>query len=136
METNLDDVTCELLGHTIAELLADGALDVWASPAVMKKGRPAHVLHVLARPGDADRLGTRMLVETGSLGLRRHAVHRTALDRAFETVHVMGQPVRRKRGPHGAKPEYEDVARAARVLGLPLRAVSSLDAAEELGDNP
>ena len=133
LETNLDDVTGELLGHAIGELLADGALDVWASPAVMKKGRPAHVLHVLARPGDADRLGARMLVETGSLGLRRHAVRRTALDRAFETVHVLGQPVRRKRGPHGAKPEYEDVARAARVLGLPLRAVSSLAANEEPG---
>jgi uncharacterized protein (TIGR00299 family) protein len=134
LETNLDDVTGELLGHTIGELLADGALDVWASPAVMKKGRPAHVLHVLARPGDADRLGDRMLAETGSLGLRRHTVNRTALDRAWETVHVMGHPVRRKRGPHGAKPEYEDVARAARELGLPLRTVSSL-AAEQQGED-
>lgn len=130
LETNLDDVTGELLGHVIGELLAAGALDAWAVPAVMKKGRPAHVLHALAEPGRADDLATRMLAETGSLGLRRYPVRRTAVDRVFETVTVLGEPVRRKRGPHGVKPEYEDVARAARTLGMPMRAVAALAAQE------
>jgi uncharacterized protein (TIGR00299 family) protein len=134
LETNLDDVTGELLGHVIAELLTAGALDAWAVPAVMKKGRPAHVLHAIAEPRLAGELATRMLAETGSLGLRRYPVRRTALERVFETVTVLGEPVRRKRGPHGVKPEYEDVARAARTLRMPLRAVAALAAAQEPGD--
>ncbi|MFI9006125.1 nickel pincer cofactor biosynthesis protein LarC [Actinosynnema sp. NPDC053489] len=123
LETNLDDVTGETLGHTIAGVLRQGALDAWTTPAVMKKGRPAHVLHVLARPADADRLGELVLAETGSLGLRRADLTRTVLPRAFETVDVAGHPVRLKHGPHGAKPEHDDVADVAERLGVPLATV-------------
>jgi uncharacterized protein (TIGR00299 family) protein len=128
LETNLDDVTGEVLGHTVGVLLAAGALDVWVTPATMKKGRPAHVLHVLAEPAHAARLGDLMLAETGSLGLREHPVRRTALARETETVDVLGIPVRRKRGPHGAKPEHDDVVAAARELGLPARVVATIAA--------
>ncbi len=130
LETNLDDVTGELLGHTIAELLSAGALDAWVTPATMKKGRPAHVLHVLAEPAQAARLTDRILEETGSLGLRQYLVRRTELPREFETVDVLGMPVRRKRGPHGFKAEHDDVVAAARRLGLAVRVVSALAAAE------
>ncbi|WP_410573831.1 nickel pincer cofactor biosynthesis protein LarC [Amycolatopsis sp. cmx-4-61] len=128
LETNLDDVTGEVLGHVVAELLAAGALDAWISPVTMKKGRPAHVLHVLAAPEHAGRLGELVLAETGSLGLREYPVHRTALARETETVDVLGFPVRRKRGPHGAKPEHDDVVAAARELGLPARVVAAIAA--------
>jgi uncharacterized protein (TIGR00299 family) protein len=128
LETNLDDITGELLGHTIAELLSAGALDAWVSPATMKKGRPAHVLHVLAEPEHAARLADRILDETGSLGLREYPVRRTALAREFETVDVLGIPVRRKRGPHSCKPEHDDVVAAARKLGLRVRTVAALAA--------
>jgi uncharacterized protein (TIGR00299 family) protein len=130
LETNLDDVTGELLGHTIAELLSAGALDAWVSPVTMKKGRPAHVLHVLAEPEHTAYLADRILTETGSLGLRQYPVRRTALPREFETVEVLGIPVRRKRGPHGVKPEHDDVVAASRQLGLPLRTVAALAALE------
>ena len=130
LETNLDDVTGELLGHTVAELLAAGALDAWVTPATMKKGRPAHVLHVLAEPEQAAELAHRVLAETGSLGLRQYPVRRTALPRSFDQVDVGGVPVRRKRGPHGVKPEHDDVVAAARRLGLPARTVAALAAAE------
>ncbi|NUT47214.1 MAG: nickel pincer cofactor biosynthesis protein LarC [Saccharothrix sp.] len=123
LETNLDDVTGETLGATVARALDAGALDAWTTPAVMKKGRPANVLHVLARPGDADRLGDLVLRETGSLGIRRTAVTRTALPRSVETVHVDGHPVRVKRGPHGVKPEHDDVVAVAARLGLSPREV-------------
>ncbi|HET6707048.1 nickel pincer cofactor biosynthesis protein LarC [Amycolatopsis sp.] len=128
LETNLDDVTGEVLGHVVGELLAAGALDAWISPVTMKKGRPAHVLHVLAAPEHAARLGDLVLAETGSLGLREYPVRRTALARETETVDVLGVPVRRKRGPHGAKPEHDDVVAAARELGLPARVVATIAA--------
>ncbi|NUR29059.1 MAG: DUF111 family protein, partial [Catenulispora sp.] len=124
LETNLDDVTGELLSYVITGALAAGALDAWATPAVMKKGRPAHVLHVLARSRDADRLQELIFAETGTLGVRRVPITRTAVPRGFETVEVDGVPIRIKHGPYGAKPEHDDVADAAAKLGLPLRVVA------------
>jgi uncharacterized protein (TIGR00299 family) protein len=125
LETNLDDVTGEVLGHTIARAMESGALDAWATPAVMKKGRPAQILHVLTTPHRERRLRDLVLAETGSLGIRRVSATRTTLPRTFETVHVDGHPVRIKHGPHGSKPEHDDVAAAATRLGLPLRAVAA-----------
>ncbi|MEU4765039.1 nickel pincer cofactor biosynthesis protein LarC [Actinosynnema sp. NPDC023794] len=128
LETNLDDVTGEVLGHVVALLLDSGALDSWITPATMKKGRPGHVLHALATPEAADGIERRMLVETGSLGVRRTGVRRTALPRTTDTVHVHGMPVRRKHGPHHSKPEYDDAVAVARHTGLPLRTVLALAA--------
>ena len=128
LETNLDDVTGEVLGYLVAHLLDSGALDSWITPAVMKKGRPGHVLHALVTPETADDIERRMLVETGSLGVRRATVRRTALPRTTDTVHVHGLPVRRKHGPHHGKPEYDDAVTVARRTGLPLRTVLALAA--------
>lgn len=130
LETNLDDVTGEVLGYVVAHLLERGALDSWVTPAVMKKGRPAHVLHALAAPEAADEVERVILAETGSLGVRRTAVRRTAVPRTVDTVHVEGLPVRRKHGPHHGKPEYDDAVAVARRTGLPLRTVLAM-AAEE-----
>jgi uncharacterized protein (TIGR00299 family) protein len=128
LETNLDDVTGEVLGHVVGRLLDHGALDSWTTPAVMKKGRPAHVLHALATPETAGELERVMLAETGTLGVRRTAVRRTAAPRTTDVVHVHGMPVRRKHGPHHGKPEYDDAVAVARQTGLPLRAVLALAA--------
>jgi uncharacterized protein (TIGR00299 family) protein len=123
LSTNLDDVTGETLGYTISRALDAGALDAWATPAVMKKGRPAHVLHVLARPETAADLRRLVLAETGSLGIRQALTSRTTLPRRFDTVEVDGVPIRIKHGPYAAKPEHDDLAEAAARLGLPLRTV-------------
>jgi pyridinium-3,5-bisthiocarboxylic acid mononucleotide nickel chelatase len=137
LETNLDDVTGELLGHLVTRLLAEGAADAWVTPVVMKKGRPAHTVHVLAHPDRAADCERLLLRETGSLGVRRMRVERRALPRRTRTVSVAGRPVRIKYGPWGGKPEYEDVATAAAALGLPLREVAdrarSLAAALDAG---
>lgn len=125
LETNLDDVTGEVLGHVMSRALDAGALDAWTTPAVMKKGRPAQVLHVLTTPHHEGRLRDLLLAETGSLGIRRVGATRTVLPRAFESVDVEGHTVRIKHGPHGAKPEYDDLTGAAAALGLPLRAVAA-----------
>ena len=62
-ETNVDDATGEVIAHTIAALLAAGAHDAWATPIVMKKGRPAHTVHALCDParrrGDRRRAAAR-----------------------------------------------------------------------------
>jgi uncharacterized protein (TIGR00299 family) protein len=124
LETNVDDVTGEVLGHLVGRLLDAGAADAWLSPIVMKKGRPAHTVHVLVAPervADCERL---VLAETGSLGLRRSPVDRPALPRHMTTVDVEGHPIRLKHGPWGTKAEYDDVAAAATTLDLPLREVS------------
>lgn len=125
LETNLDDVTGELLGHVIARALEAGADDVWVTPATMKKGRPAHVLHVLAPVALAPALERLVLAETGSLGLRRTHVDKVVLPRDRETVELHGYPVRVKHGPSAAKPEYEDLARLAAETGRPLRELAA-----------
>ena len=116
LATNLDDVTGELLGHAIEELLAAGALDAWAVPIVMKHGRPAHTLMALCSAGDVTALGDLMVRLTGTLGLRARTVVRTALERHISTVHVDGQAIRVKHGPHRSKPEWADVVAAAKAL--------------------
>jgi pyridinium-3,5-bisthiocarboxylic acid mononucleotide nickel chelatase len=124
LETNVDDVTGEVLGHVIRCLLDAGAVDAWVAPIVMKKGRPAHTVHALVEPSLAAECERVLLAETGSLGLRRSVVERVTLPRHTTTVDVDGHPIRIKHGPWGAKPEHEDVAAAAAALGLPLREVA------------
>jgi hypothetical protein len=116
LATNLDDVSGELLGHAIDELLTAGALDAWAAPIVMKQGRPAHTLMVLCSTGEVTRLADLMARLTGTLGLRARTVVRTALERHTSTVDVDGQTIRVKHGPHRSKPEWSDVVAAAKAL--------------------
>jgi uncharacterized protein (DUF111 family) len=135
LETTVDDVTGETVAHVLARALDGGALDAWVTPVIMKKGRPGQVLTVLAPPGRADALAALLLAETGSLGLRRSTVDRQVLPRRFTTVDVSGCAVRIKVGPHGAKPEHEDVAAAAATLALPLRTVAAQAMAQWKADD-
>lgn len=143
LEANIDDASGELLGSWIETLLAEGALDAWAVPATMKKGRPAYVLTVLATAAQADALGRAILRETTSLGVRRHAVDR--LERPRRMVHVATPygPVAIKvsSGPFGRpiqKPEFSECLALAKTHGVPVRDVvlaASL-AAEALETKP
>jgi uncharacterized protein (TIGR00299 family) protein len=126
VEANVDDVTGEVLAHTITALLAAGALDAWATPIVMKKGRPAHTVHALCDPHDVERMAGLILAETGSLGVRATAVTRWPQRRVHVTVEVEGHPVRVKLAGHRAKPEHDDALAAATALGRPLRDVLRL----------
>lgn len=130
LEVNVDDVTGEVLAHTVAALLAAGAHDAWAAPIVMKKGRPAHVVSALADPALAEQVTAVLAAETGSLGVRGTALERWPRSRNVETVDVAGLPVRVKVSPGRAKVEHDDAARVARLRGLPLREVLSLAEAE------
>jgi uncharacterized protein (TIGR00299 family) protein len=124
LEANVDDVTGEVLAHTVSALMAAGALDAWLVPVVAKKGRPAYIVSVLAEPGTVARLATVLTQETGTLGFREHLVARSALIRQSLEVEVGGERVRVKAGPYQLKAEHDDCARAAAHLGLPLSVVA------------
>jgi pyridinium-3,5-bisthiocarboxylic acid mononucleotide nickel chelatase len=124
LEANLDDATGETLAHTIAALLDAGAHDAWVTPIVMKKGRPAHTVSALADPALAGQVAARLTAETGSLGVRGTRLERWPAPRSTATVEVDGLPVRIKVSPgRSSKPEHDDVARVAKLRGLPLREV-------------
>lgn len=126
LETTLDDVSGETLGWLVARLLEAGARDAWLAPVTMKKGRPGHVVTVLAEPHAADALRHLLVAETGTLGVRWWPADRWAADRRVEEVEVDGHRIRLKVGPGGrAKPEHDDVAAAARALRRPLREVAA-----------
>jgi uncharacterized protein (DUF111 family) len=112
------------LAHAVASLLEAGAHDAWITPILMKKGRPAHVVSALADPALADQVARCLMAETGTLGVRAQTVARWMARRHIEEVEVDGYPVRVKVSPGRVKVEYEDAARVARRLGLPLREVS------------
>lgn len=124
LETNLDDVTPEVLAHVVELALASGADDAWLTPIVMKKGRPGHVLSVLCRPELSGALRDLVAGETGTLGIRERQVAKHELVRRTEEVLVDGHTIRIKVGPHGAKPEHDDVVAAARASGRPVRQVA------------
>ncbi|NDD82487.1 MAG: nickel pincer cofactor biosynthesis protein LarC [Verrucomicrobia bacterium] len=123
IRTHLDDITGEQLAHAIDRLMAAGALDAAVSPLVMKKGRPGHLLTVLALPADAEKLGSAVLCETTAFGLRMERVERRTLRREEKTVQTPHGPVRVKLGYLGDKivqihPEDEDCRRLATSTGL------------------
>ncbi len=90
LETNVDDTTGEVLGNLINELVGMGAKDALIIPATMKKGRCGHVIKVIAKSCDVDRLAYKIVKETGSLGVRVIPVsHRLIAHRRMEQVTVI-----------------------------------------------
>jgi len=134
LETHLDDATPEVLGDLQDSLAEVGARDVTVLPATMKKARPGHLVKVVVKPADAERVARRLAAETGTLGVREHgAGHRFVADRAFETatVDVDGEAfevaVKVATDAAGERldvsAEYDDAAAVARETGLPVREV-------------
>jgi uncharacterized protein (DUF111 family) len=89
----------------------------------MKKGRPAHTVHVLCEPAVAPMMGAILLRETGSLGLRGTDLRRWPQQRSERTVVVDGHTVRAKVALGRVKVEHDDAARVAAATGRPLRDV-------------
>ena len=133
LESNVDDVTGEVLGYLIERLMGEGALDVCILPALMKKGRPGSVIRAIIRAEDSERLAGIIIRETGSLGVRVFpSIHRFLAEREEMVVDVelAGQvhqarlKVSRLEGEMiSLKPEYEDCRRIAEKTGLALREV-------------
>lgn len=127
LRANIDDMTGEALGFAMEKLLAAGALDVSYVPIQMKKDRPGVLLMCLCRPGDADRLAQEVLRHTTTFGVRRMDCDRYAMKVEKAVVETEFGPVACKTGTgYGltkSKPEYEDMAAAAREHGVSLDAV-------------
>ncbi len=128
IETNIDDMSAEVFGYVMDRLLEAGALDVFYTPIVMKKSRPATLVSVLSEPPLVDSLCDILFRETTTLGLRLKEVGRRCLDREWREVQTEYGLVRVKIGRLGDEilniaPEYEDCARLAKEKGVPMKAV-------------
>jgi len=123
IETNVDDVSGEVLAHTISTLMAAGAHDAWVTPIIMKKGRPAHIVSAVCDDSRFEQVAAALLAETGSLGLRSQLVQRWPTTRSEQVVLVDGHSIRAKVADGRIKVEHDDAVAAATALGLPLRTV-------------
>jgi uncharacterized protein (DUF111 family) len=108
--------------------LEAGALDAWAAPITMKKGRPALLLAALVEEGRRAAVTRALFAETPTLGVRRRRVERDVLAREVRTVETPHGPVRVKVAlldgvEVGAQPEHDDCLARARERGVPLREV-------------
>jgi uncharacterized protein (TIGR00299 family) protein len=126
LETNVDDATGELCAWVIARALDAGALDAWATPVTMKKGRPGLLLAALAPRAREASVAEALLRESTTLGVRRTPVGRIELPRGVVKVHTRwGEvPVKVAGGAWPrAKPELDRCAELAQKHGVPLRVV-------------
>ena len=128
LETNLDDISAEHVAFCTESLISAGALDVYTIPITMKKGRSGVILSVICNEEAIDDLQMIVFRETATMGIRKYQVDRTKLQRESVVVQTKYGPVAAKKGwienkLHVITPEYEDCARVARNLNIPLREV-------------
>jgi hypothetical protein len=133
LETNVDDVSGEVIAHAIARFMEAGARDASATPVIMKKGRPGFLIRVISLPETSTRLAGLMALELGTLGVRCiPAVHRFIADRTMEEIEVEIRGEKRKVPVkcgwiHGRiyalKAEFDPAGAWARELDLPVRDV-------------
>jgi hypothetical protein len=128
LETNLDDISGELIGYCTTRLFEAGALDVYTTAIQMKKNRPAVKLSVLCKPSDLETMEGILFTETTTLGIRRWPVGRHVLVRRAHVVQTSWGAVEGKvgwfsDGPPRFSPEFEACRRIAARQNVPLRAV-------------
>lgn len=128
LETNLDDVSAEVIGYAKRRLLEAGALDVFSTAIQMKKDRPGTLISVLARPQDVEKLEAILFAETGTFGIRRTNMERSKRARREHIVQTAWGAIRGKLGWCNGQeciftPEFEDCARLAAEKGVPLREI-------------
>jgi hypothetical protein len=128
LESSIDDLSPELLAHAADALREAGAVDVWMSQALMKKGRPGVVLHVLAAAADRERLTGLIFAETSTFGLRVVPCGRLYAEERHEIIKIGKLKVGVRLSFVDGKlatvsPEYEDVRRVAAAVGRPAKVV-------------
>jgi uncharacterized protein (TIGR00299 family) protein len=127
LETNVDDVSPQIYDYLIERLQREGALEVYLTPIIMKKGRPGITVTVLSRAEHSARLARVLFEETPTLGVRVRNVDRVVLPRTLQSVATPWGRVRVKVTRHDGleelRPEYEDCRSLAEATGRPLRTV-------------
>ncbi|CDI04246.1 conserved hypothetical protein [Candidatus Competibacter denitrificans Run_A_D11] len=128
LECSIDDMNPECYDHVLELLSAAGARDLWLTPVLMKRNRPAMVVSVLCAPALVSTLTELLLTETTALAVSRSSVACTMLVRenarvvtrygqvSVKIAHYQGRPLR-------GKPQYEDCKRLALERGVPIHAV-------------
>ena len=129
IETNMDDVSPQILGHVMERAFELGALDCYFTSVQMKKNRPGILLSILCRDEQRPALGELLFSETTTLGIRAYEVERRALERRIVSVETQYGPIDVKVAQLNghivkAMPEYEQCRRAAREANVPLRVVA------------
>jgi pyridinium-3,5-bisthiocarboxylic acid mononucleotide nickel chelatase len=128
IEANIDDLNPQIYDHVVERLFETGARDVTLTPTIMKKGRPAVTISVLAEPSAREQIAAVLFAETSTIGLRYHAVARLKLAREIIEVDTRWGRVRVKVSRAGGdtlvlSPEYDDCKRLARENRVALRLV-------------
>ena len=128
IETNVDDQSAEITAWVMDQLLATGALDVFLTPILMKKGRPATKITALSTIEQQSALTQLLLQQSTTFGVRSYLADRQKLSRDFIEVETEWGIVKAKRGFLNDSitkivPEYEDCRRLAEANQVPLRTV-------------
>lgn len=126
LTANIDDMTGEDLAYAAALLREIGALDVWFTPILMKKGRPGQMLSCLCRREEAEAFQGRILRETSTWGVRILELSRAVLPRESREIETPYGKVHVKCGGGKAKPEHEDCAAIAKREGLPIANIKNV----------
>jgi uncharacterized protein (TIGR00299 family) protein len=118
IEANVDDLDPRLWPGVLTSLIRAGAADAWLVPIIMKKGRLAHTVSVLARPDQAADLRYLLLALTSTIGVRETRVRKTALPRGWVDLIIAGSCISIKVAHHHGTiwqvtPEFDDLERAA-----------------------
>ena len=142
VEANIDNMSPELCGYLMERLFAAGARDVWFTPIVMKKGRPALTVAALCARDARESVGTTLLAESTSIGLRCTGVGRRVLARELVTVDTRYGDLQLKVARDGERvlnvaPEHDVCRHAAEKHGVPLKEVyaAALVAYRNLADS-
>ena len=130
LETNLDDVSPEILGFVMEKAFDLGALDCWFAPIQMKKNRPATLVSILCKPSEKEKFINLLVSETPTLGVRIREIERTCLERELSKVETKFGEIAVKIARFGEKivnikPEFEVLKEIARRENLPLREVEA-----------
>lgn len=128
LETNIDDMSPQLLGHVMDRAFEHGALDCYFTPVQMKKNRPGVLLSVLCAADQKSGLMNLLFTETTTLGVRSYEVVRRALRRSMVRVETQYGPIDVKVAHLNGRvvnemPEFEQVRAAATKAGVPLKVV-------------
>ncbi len=130
LETNIDNMSPEIMGYTMEKLLDSGALDVYYTPIYMKKSRPSAMLTVLVKCGEEKKISDIIFSETSTLGIRISHSQRFCMDRELVKVNTQYGDVRVKVANIGDimkfAPEYEDCRSIALKTGMPIKEVYEL----------
>ena len=127
ISANIDDLNPQIYDHVMERLFSAGARDVTLTPTIMKKGRPAIMIAVLAEPAQRDALAKVLFAETSTIGVRFHPVARLKLRREIREVETRWGGIKVKfsdgEGAMTATPEYEDCRKIATEHNVPLKTV-------------